>query len=710
MSSPTTDGKALQIAIYGKGGIGKSTVSSNISFICARNKIKVLQIGCDPKHDSTKNLLGGVDQHTVLESMDAESEKDLTLDALLMRAPCGVDCIECGGPEPGIGCAGRGIITAMNELKRLGLSKDDYDVVLYDVLGDVVCGGFAVPLRKEYADVVYLVTSGEFMAVYAANNILRGIRNHSGDKPRVGGIILNCRGMEDEKDLVSRFSRAVEVPIVCEIPRDGHFAISEREGKTISEMFPDSEPTSQFVQLVKNIEGHIDGSSELYTANPLSDYELDLLLKGKEIEERSTYNKSKSIRKSDGEACAARAAAMSLCGIKDLKIIIHGPRACGYNMCNIRDVHLLSDIKTNPKLDVTFTDNMLCTDMDDNDSIFGGIRKLEALLRTLCDGGSRYIAIVTACIPGIIGDDVTSCIEKFESEYEGLKILDVRADGNLTGSAFAGMRMVRRELLKLTDMDVRPEKGFVNILSATGMNSSHDRERVEELLSCVGLKLNTIMFNGCSVDDVINCRKAEFCLPMSRRDLLPENCGHIEAKGMRVQRDIIPCGVEDTREWLKKFETPENSGQIASYLKTKEERYQRRLESAKIVLKGKKIFLIGWLDRPLDWIADALKDAGANIIGATSIGPLSGKPFHSDRHTDVPIIDGSNGTALLESIATLEPDLVLGSFRGEGLNRFRNGPIPPGSISFDASADLLDHVCNLIRIPLKTTWRECGSL
>lgn len=711
MNDSASNKKALQIAIYGKGGIGKSTVSSNISYISAKKGIKVLQIGCDPKHDSTKNLLGGKDQHTVLESMDAESVDKLTLDSLLMSSPSGVDCIECGGPEPGIGCAGRGIITAMNELKRLGLNKDDYDIVLYDVLGDVVCGGFAVPLRKEYADVVYLVTSGEFMAVYAANNILRGIKNHSGDKPRVGGIILNCRGMEDEIGLVSRFSRAVSIPIVCAIPRDGHFAISEREGKTISEMFPDSEPVSEYQKLVNNIEGHIDGTSELFIADPLTDYELDQLLKGKEIERTaSPYQGHKSIRKSDGEACAARAAAMSLCGVKDLKIIIHGPRACGYNMCNIRDVHLLSDIKTNPNLDVTFTDNMLCTDMDDNDSIFGGIRKLDELLRKLCDSGSHNIAIVTACIPGIIGDDVTSCIERFEKEYEGLKILDVRTDGNLTGSAFAGMRMVRQALLSLTDMDVQPEKGLVNILSATGMNSSHDRARLEELLSCVGLKLNTVMFNGCTVDDVINCRRAEFCLPMSRRDLQPENCSIIEAKGMTIRRNIIPCGVEDTRKWLEEFQTPENKDTISEYLRIKEARYQKKVESAKTVLQDKTIFLIGWLDRPLDWIADALKDAGVKIVGATSIGPLSGRPFHSDRHTDVPLIEGSNGTVLLEDIATLDPDLVLGSFRGEGLNRFKNGPIPPGSVSFDASIDLLDHVCNLIRIPLKTTWRECGNL
>ena len=707
MSSSRTGKNVLQIAIYGKGGIGKSTVSSNISYIASKRGFKVLQIGCDPKHDSTRNLLGGMEQHTVLQCINSEDLNRLCLEDLLINSPCGADCIECGGPEPGIGCAGRGIITAMNELKRLGLRKEEYDVILYDVLGDVVCGGFAVPLRKEYADVVYLVTSGEFMAVYAANNILRGIKNHSEDRPRVGGLILNCRGMEDEKELVERFSNAVGVPVICTIPRDVHFALAEKEGKTVSEMFSDSSPAIQFNKLVDNIDGQINGRSELYHANPLTDEELDMLLKGKEVLRKCRLNQTHNdIRKSDGEACAARAAAMSLCGIKNLKIVIHGPRACGYNMCNIRDVHLLSDVKTNPYLDVTFTDNMLCTDMDDNDSIFGGIKKLEKVLKQLCDDGDCNIAIVTACIPGIIGDDVSSCIERFKRQYDGLTILDVRTDGNLAGSAFTGIRMVRESLLSLTDMDVQPAKGYVNVISSTGLNSSQDRQRVDELLSCLGYRLNMVMFNGCSIDEVRNCRKAEFCLPMSRRDLLPQNRKSIEEKGMRVLDNIIPCGVVDTKEWLKNFESPENRNKVQQFIQGKESEYRQKVEKSKEVLQGKKIFLISWLDRPLDWIADSLKDSGAIVIGATSLGPIPGKPFHSRRHDDVSVLDGSDGSRLLDEIASLEPDLVLGSFRGEGLNRFRNGPIPPGSISFDASINLLDHVCNLMRTPLKTTWRE----
>jgi nitrogenase subunit NifH len=152
----------FQIAVYGKGGIGKSTISANLSYALARNGKKVLQIGCDPKHDSTRLLLKGMIQTTVLNYIRDIPPPDRRLQDVLKEGILGIRCVEAGGPEPGIGCAGRGILSTFDALKKMGLDEHEFDIKLYDVLGDVVCGGFAVPLRREYADAIYLVTSGEF--------------------------------------------------------------------------------------------------------------------------------------------------------------------------------------------------------------------------------------------------------------------------------------------------------------------------------------------------------------------------------------------------------------------------------------------------------------------------------------------------------------------------------------------------------------------
>jgi nitrogenase iron protein NifH len=176
--------KTKRIAIYGKGGIGKSTIVSNIAASYAENQ-QVLVIGCDPKSDTTRTLVGSRIP-TILDML--KMKKEVSADEIIYIGYNDVKCVESGGPKPGVGCAGRGVIVAMNYLEKIGAFTDDIDVIIYDVLGDVVCGGFAVPLREDYADEVYIVTSGEYMALYAANNISKGIQKL---KSRLGGVICN---------------------------------------------------------------------------------------------------------------------------------------------------------------------------------------------------------------------------------------------------------------------------------------------------------------------------------------------------------------------------------------------------------------------------------------------------------------------------------------------------------------------------------------
>ena len=196
-----------QIAIYGKGGIGKSTTTQNLTAGLVEHGKKVMVVGCDPKADSTRLLLGGLAQKTVLDTIRDEGE-DIELDRIMREGYGGTRCVESGGPEPGVGCAGRGIITSINMLENLGAYTEDLDYVFYDVLGDVVCGGFAMPIREGKAKEIYIVASGEMMALYAANNIAKGIKRYARTGGvRLGGIICNSRNVDRELDLLRAFAK-----------------------------------------------------------------------------------------------------------------------------------------------------------------------------------------------------------------------------------------------------------------------------------------------------------------------------------------------------------------------------------------------------------------------------------------------------------------------------------------------------------------------
>ena len=243
----------LKVAVYGKGGIGKSTVTSNLAAAFANMGKRVIQIGCDPKADSTINLLGGEPLRPVMNYMREEDEEPDELAQISKEVYGGILCIETGGPTPGLGCAGRGIIATFQLLEDMDLfAHYKPDVVLYDVLGDVVCGGFAAPIREGYAEKVLIVTSGEKMALYAANNISSAVRNFEDRSyARVFGIVLNHRNVENEMEKVQAFSEKIDVPIVGEVPRSDEIIRWEDQGKTVIEGNPDSEISKCFFDLAE---------------------------------------------------------------------------------------------------------------------------------------------------------------------------------------------------------------------------------------------------------------------------------------------------------------------------------------------------------------------------------------------------------------------------------------------------------------------------
>ena len=243
----------IKLAIYGKGGIGKSTCTSNLSAALARLGKKVIQIGCDPKADSTVNLLHGDPVIPVMDYMRIHDEEPDKIEQITKAGYGGVVCIETGGPTPGLGCAGRGIITTFSLLEQLELfDKVKPDAVLYDVLGDVVCGGFAAPIREGYAEKVLIVTSGEKMALYAANNINSAVRNFEDRSyAKVRGIIMNRRNVENEEEKVRSFAEKAGLEITADIPRSAEIIKYEDMGMTCVEGNPECETSRRFMALAR---------------------------------------------------------------------------------------------------------------------------------------------------------------------------------------------------------------------------------------------------------------------------------------------------------------------------------------------------------------------------------------------------------------------------------------------------------------------------
>jgi len=265
-----------KIAIYGKGGIGKSTTTQNTVAGLVEMGKKVMVVGCDPKADSTRLLLGGLAQRTVLDTLREEGE-DVDLDDVVKTGYKQVRCVESGGPEPGVGCAGRGIITSVNLLEQLGAydASQEMDYVFYDVLGDVVCGGFAMPMREGKAQEIYIVVSGEMMAMYAANNICKGIVKFAeAGEVRLGGLICNSRKVDNEANMIEEFARRLGTQMIHFVPRDNMVQRAEINRKTVIEYEPAHPQADEYRALCRKI----DVNKNFIVPKPLMIEELEDLL------------------------------------------------------------------------------------------------------------------------------------------------------------------------------------------------------------------------------------------------------------------------------------------------------------------------------------------------------------------------------------------------------------------------------------------------
>jgi len=293
-----------QCAIYGKGGIGKSTTTQNLVAALAEAGKKVMIVGCDPKADSTRLILHAKAQNTIMHlAAEAGSVEDLELEDVLKVGYGSVKCVESGGPEPGVGCAGRGVITAINFLEEEGAYEEDLDFVFYDVLGDVVCGGFAMPIRENKAQEIYIVVSGEMMAMYAANNIAKGIVKYANSGGvRLAGLICNSRNTAREDELIEALASKLGSQMIHFIPRDNEVQRAEIRRMTVIEYNPKAKQADEYRALANKV----INNKKLVIPTPITMDELeDLMMEFGIIEEEDESIVGKTAAELAAEAAAA---------------------------------------------------------------------------------------------------------------------------------------------------------------------------------------------------------------------------------------------------------------------------------------------------------------------------------------------------------------------------------------------------------------------
>lgn len=732
-SPPVTRGMILiRIAIYGKGGIGKSTISVNVSAALAENGLKILQIGCDPKHDSTRLLIGGRIPTTVLEYIKNVLPEKRRPEDIVFKGYGGVACVEAGGPEPGVGCAGRGIITTFELLENLGIKPDFFDVSIYDVLGDVVCGGFAVPLRDEYADAVFIVTSGEYLSLYAANNILRGIQNFTEQTCRVAGIIHNARGLKDEDDRVTRFARAVQLPIVAYIPRSEVFARAEKEGRTVVEKYPDSAEAAIFGQVADYI-GKINAgeSALLHPALPLTDENLEQV-----VLQRETYGtvekydfSSFGVQKASGKVlsgsvkhkrpligCAFAGAVSVTAQITDAATIMHGPRSCSLMMYEkLLDTEQCAATMFGHPYHQGLKNRLLSTDMTDEEFIFGGETKLAETIESTIRNGFALIFVVTACPPGLIGDNIGNVIKNVSANYPDVTIVPVPVDGNLAGDFAQGLIDTYRVVAGLIPGGGQEnDNNAVNIIAEKwlALNDEVSIGAVESLLKRLGIAVNCRFLCKSSASSLENFNNAALNLLADNDDI-----SEYIRKALASVSDVpfldkaLPVGFAETEVWLQQvaefFGKEKRSQEIIAEEKKE---YQRRIEAIRPRFEGKTVLISIYL-KSVDWICDLANDLNMDIvkIGLT-YSPFSGS-FVSQKAGKIPVEHNYTIEKRSEDIRTLRPDLVLYTYpvlRPGDQARSAHLPYCPG-FGFHAAVEQAERWSMLMKLPVIEGWKKDGE-
>ena len=713
-----------QIAVYGKGGIGKSTLSANISAALSLNNKRILQIGCDPKHDSTKLLMRGLSIPTVLDYIKTKSPLEYRKSDILFEGFGKIGCIEAGGPKPGVGCAGRGIITAFELLETLHI-KDNYDMIVYDVLGDVVCGGFAVPIRREYSDSIFIVTSGEYMSLYAANNILRGIQNYDENRPRLLGILYNSRNVKNEDDRVYKFAEAVKLPVFARIPRDDIFARAEKANVTVLELTQNEE--NPVADIFKDIAKRICEGTEHFAANPLTDDELEALILSNEgaitkashsvsfSPKQEEYTPSCScesaepceactgissgqeeitsdydapylsknvIRDEPLHGCAFNGAMTMSSNLKDAVILAHSPKSCTYlSIQTISSAGRRTLFERGNILPSSLIPNVLSTDMSETDMVFGGSENLLSKVKSVLNSKSPppAIVIVSSCPSGIIGDDIDDALSL---STERTKIVTVKAEGNLTGDYLQGMLMAYTSLAKqIIDRRAEKRERTVNIVfeKVVARNTEMNFQRLKTFLTRMNISVNCRFLCNTSYASLRDFCSAELNL-LAYRDYTGKILEDffIKEYGASFFEKQFPIGFKETSDWLlalgKHFDA---SDEAKSIISENEIIYQNRMKLVRPKLEGKELMIITY-NHELDWILNAALDCGMKIVKICVLNFSQDEGFRSSLSEidGIEVVENYDRDERSSDIKRLKPDIILSNYEPVSEQSYITDTIP----------------------------------
>ena len=673
--------KKLEIAVYGKGGIGKSTICANLSAALAERGKRVLQIGCDPKHDSTRLLMGGKMLPTVLEYLRDTPAEATKLSDVLGKGYMDIGCIEAGGPKPGIGCAGRGIISAFEYLDKKKV-KENYDIITYDVLGDVVCGGFAVPIRREYANVIFLVTSGEYMALYAANNILRGVRNFDGSfHKRVAGIIFNRRMVAGEEERVERFARAVKLPVCAVVPRSDLFARAEEEKHTVMELKVPGEERSVFEKLA----AEIDEGLPLYEALPLEDEELEaIVLEGAERKEGKAISLETLSacdectlceEKEEGASapahrlplygCAFNGAATAAVHLTDGIIIAHSPKSCSfYTWQNISAPGRRNLFSRGILMPSAISPNFESTQINDHDVVFGAIDKLRAAVKAALDKKPGAVVVISSCVSGIIGDDVLSVEDMSTDE---IPVIVIPADGDISGDYMHGIEMCQRKIGgRLIRKDLKKVPMTVNLIGEVGVNNNKDINylTMKKLLGDMGIQIGCRFLGDATAEEIKDLTAAPLNILASES---PDNMKLKEwledEYGCKFFGHCLPVGYRATEEFLKDIaEYFGCSEKVGGVLEAEKKKFVSEIERLKPLLNGKKVVMTT-INADVDWLLDTAEAAGVEFSWIGVLNYLRQElRVTSDPERMEKVHEFRSREEISNAIDELKPDMVITNY------------------------------------------------
>jgi nitrogenase iron protein len=727
------------IAFYGKGGIGKSTTLSNVIAALSAKGKNVLQIGCDPKHDSTRLLLGGFTQTTVLEQLNTTGA--VSLEQVMLTGYKGVKCIESGGPEPGVGCAGRGIIQTLQLLQDQGLDTKQFDYVFFDVLGDVVCGGFGVPMREGYADEVYIVTSGEIASLYAANNIAKGLLRFASRHGKLGGIIGNQRGTKNEREVISAFAKRIGTEMVAFIPRSNLVATGELCSQTIMELAPDTELAQVYMSIAEHIESH----NKAVVPKPLSGVELEEFLREycydsktivKPVIPQAPVNCQPQnasglpkpepkpvcqpntappvcvvkINREPVQGCSLSGAYNVVSQLKDAVALMYSPQGCSYisfcthlNHCSF----LYSDSR--------YLTNLLCTDMRETDVIFGGTKNLkQTLMRLQNRFPEKTVFVITSCPAGIIGDDVDSVITSLSSGTH--RVLRVSSDGVLGGDYYSGVvnayRLIAKEFI---DTTICPEDDVVNLIGEQTLATTADQNfyAINQIIEGLGVQINCRFVRHTSLKELKNFKKAKINIPFNHDPAVLDLTKFLNTAYDTETLDVpLPIAFGETSEFVrtvaKRFGKEALGEEI---IKAAKKTYDCQLASLKTFFAGKKVLIFNSYGSNIDWLISTLLDLDVEIAKVCVSNLFYPKQKDSLKYINLKFETNYPVEKYSEAVNEIRPDFVL---TAGAINMFVNVPCDTFPVNptygFYSGLEYFKKLKLKLQIPFREGWRQDEQL